>query len=180
MEYLLKQQPRVIAVDTKGDLNWKGYYLTSDPFSALNPDIKKVIVRIPEGEKVPNDFWTRAMRFLQSQGGGIIYIDEMPMITNPNWAPPGLKDVFRIGGGIGVGVYWSAQEATGVANTIIRQSEVLALFHNHGASDRDKIAGVAGDIAEVTKALDLQEFVVYESYGVYNEDVPVRRVLADA
>lgn len=174
MQHLLKQLTRVIVIDTKHGDAWPGYWLTNDPWAALNADAKKVVYRVPEGTKIPNEWWTRAMRFLHEQGGGVLYVDEMPMITGPNFAPQGLKDVFRIGGGLGVGVWWSAQEATGVSNTVIRQSEVLALFNNHGASDRDKLIGVAGDMGEVTKDLQLYEFVVYRSSGVYNaEDIPV-------
>lgn len=174
MQHLLKSQKRVIVVDTKHGDEWPGFFLTEDGFAALNPDAKRVVYRVPEATKVPDEWWLRAMRYLHAQGGGIIYIDEMPMITKPNFAPPGLLDVFRIGGGLGVGVWWSAQEATGVANTVIRQSEVLCLFNNHGASDRDKLIATCGDMGEVTKDLGLYEFVVYRSSGVYNADeIPV-------
>lgn len=173
---LLAQQSRVIVVDTKHGDEWPGYYLTTDPFAALNADARKVVYRVEEGTTIPNEWWTRAMRFLHEHGGGVIYVDEMPMITGPNFAPQGLKDVFRIGGGLGVGLWWSAQEATGVANVCIRQSEILILFNNHGASDRDKLIGTVGDMGEVTKDLELYEFVVYRSSGVYHSDeIPVMK-----
>lgn len=110
------------------------------------------------------------MRLLNRKGGGVIYIDEMPMITSPNFAPRGLKDVFRIGAELGVGVWWSAQEATGVSNTVIRQTDVLCLFNNHGASDRDKLINTVGDMGEVTARLNQYEFVVYKAAGVYDAD----------
>lgn len=174
MQSLLKQQKRVIVIDTKGADEWPGYFLTFDANAALNKDAQRVVYRVAEGETVPNDWWTRAMRFLHENGGGVIYVDEMPMITGPSFAPQGLKDVFRIGGGLGVGIWWSAQEATGVSNTVIRQSNVLCLFNNHGASDRDKLIATCGDMGEVTKDLELYEFVVYSADGVYRMDeIPV-------
>lgn len=179
MRELLKQQRRVIVVDTKHADEWPGYFLTTDPYAALNPDAKRVVYRVMEGQTIPNAWWTTAMRFLHKQGGGVIYVDEMPMITGPNFAPKGLKDVFRIGGGLGVGLWWSGQEATGVHNTIIRQSNVLTLFNNHGASDRDKLIATVGDMGEITRDLELHEFVVYYADGVYKaDDVPIYKVKA--
>jgi len=64
---------------------------------------------------------------------------------------------------LGVGLWWSAQSATEIYNTAIRQSDILILFLNVGASDRDKIIKTAGDIGEVTAHLNLYEFVVFES-----------------
>lgn len=170
MQHLLKQQPRVIVVDTKHDDPWKGYHLTMDSEAALSADVDRIVYRVPEGEKVPNEWWPRAMRVLHTKGGGVIYIDELPMITGPNFIPSGLADVFRIGNGLGVGVWWSAQESTGISNTALRQSRVLCLFNNHGASDRDKLIGTVGDMGEVTRDLDRFEFVVYRSDGAYRPD----------
>lgn len=178
MRELLKKQQRVIVVDTKHADEWPGYWLCDEAFAALNPNAKKIRYRVPEGVKIPNEWWTQAMRFLHAQGGGVIYVDEMPMITGPNFAPSGLKDVFRIGGGLGVGLWWSAQEATGVNNTVIRQSNALILFNNHGASDRDKLINTVGDMGEVTRDLDLHEFVVYYSDGVYRpEEIDVYKAV---
>lgn len=170
MERLCKQLRNVIVIDSKHRVNWAGYSLTFAPDAALQKSVNKIILRIPEGDSIPNEWWTRAMRFLHSKGGGVIYLDEAPMLMSANSAPSGLKDVFRIGRELGVGVWWSAQEATGVYNTIIRQSDAIIMFHNHGASDRDKLIGVVGDMGEITKSLEQYEFVVYRIHGVYNVD----------
>lgn len=172
MEQLLKPQPRVIVVDSKYRVKWPGYYLTSDPTAALLEN--KVIYR-PDDDGVPNSFWTDALDILHDKNGGIIYCDEMPEICSPTYAPKGLKTVFRLGREIGVGCWWAGQEATGVNNTIIRQSDVLCLFLNHGASDRDKLIQTTGDMGEVTANLGFYEFVVFQSYGsAYDSsDIPV-------
>jgi hypothetical protein len=161
MGKLLEPQPRVIVVDSKHRVNWPGFFLTDDPDAALLRD--KVIYR--HEDKVPNRFWEQAMDSLAERGGGIIYCDEMAELTTPNFAPPGLKTIFRLGGEIGVGCWWSAQESTGVMNTVIRQSDILLLFLNTGASDRDKLIQTAGDMGEVTSRLGLYEFVVFQAYG---------------
>lgn len=159
MESILSEQPRVIVVDSKGDVDWPGYHLTSDPAAALLEP--KVIYR-PTGN-IPNTFWEDAMDTLHRDGGGIIYIDELSEVCTPHSMPEGLKSLYRLGGGLGVGVYWSAQSATEIYNTAIRQASILILFLNIGASDRNKIIETAGDLGEVTAHLRLHEFVVYES-----------------
>lgn len=159
MQQLLEPQPRVIIVDSKHSVNWKGYHLTSNPAAALLE--KKVIFR-PEG-RIPDTFWEDVMDVLHEEGGGIIYIDELSEVCNANTMPAGLRSMFRMGRELGVGVWWAAQSATEITNTALRQSDVLILFLNLGASDRDKVIKIAGDIGEVTAHLALREFVVFES-----------------
>jgi hypothetical protein len=159
MERLLAPQPRVIVVDDKHRVNFAGYFLTSDPAAALLED--KVIYR-PNG-KVPPQFWEDAMHKLHKAGGGIVYVDELSEECSPSSMPEGMKSILRMGRELGVGFYWSAQSATEIYNTAIRQSDVLILFLNIGASDRDKIIKTAGDIGEVTAFLELYQFVIFES-----------------
>lgn len=156
---LLEDQPRVIVVDDKHMVNFPGYYMTKDPKAAL---LKPKVIYRPEG-KVPNSFWEDALTTLHDAGGGIIYIDELAEESSPNYMADGLKTLFRLGRELGVGVWYAAQSATEVFNTAIRQSDILVLFLNVGASDRDKIIKTAGDIGEVTAHLDLYDFVVFES-----------------
>jgi len=170
---LLENQPNVIVVDSKHRVSWPGYSLTSDPSAALLA--KRVIYRPDPETGVPDWFWIRAMDALHERGGGIIYCDEMPEIATPNRMPRGLRTVFRLGREIGVGVWWSGQEATGVNNTAIRQSDILLLFLNHGASDRDKLIQTCGDMGEAAGMLGFYEFMVFESSGkAYDpSDIPV-------
>lgn len=163
MERLLEAQPRVIVVDSKHRVKWPGYSLTGDPSAALLTG--RVIFRPDPETGVPDRWWVQAMDSLHARGGGIIYCDEMPEITTPNRMPRGLRTVFRLGREIGVGVWWSGQEATGVNNTVIRQSDILLLFLNHGASDRDKLIQTCGDMGEAAGMLGFYEFMVFESSG---------------
>lgn len=180
MGELLGQQPRVIVVDSKHRVDWKGFSLTYDWKAAANLATDRIIYR--HTGPIPEAFWGRAVQSLHNAGGGVLYLDEAPVITTPNSAPSGLKDGLRMGGELGVGVWWSGQEATGVNNTLIRQSDVLLLFHNNGASDRDKLIQTCGDMGEATYALQPWEFMVYQSGGKsYNpSDIPVYKVNADA
>lgn len=159
MKQLLDKQSRVIIVDSKHQVNWPGYHLTSSPSAALLE--KKVIFR-PEG-RITDAFWEDVMDVLHEDGGGILYIDELAEVCTANTMPAGLRSIFRMGRELGVGCYWAAQSATEITNTAIRQSDVLILFLNLGASDRDKLIKTCGDIGEVTAHLGLREFVVFES-----------------
>lgn len=161
MERVLAKFPRVIVIDSKHRVNWKGYAQTKNPVGALAED--KVIYR-HEGD-IPNSLWEDIFAAGQDEGGIVVYIDELGEVTTPNKMPSGLTTLFRLGGELGIGVYWSAQEATSIANTAIRQSDVLLLFLNIGASDRDKLNKITGDMSEVSAHLNMYEFVVFESGG---------------
>lgn len=175
MEQLLAEQPRVIVIDSKWRVKFKGFSLTHDARAALTED--KIIYR-HGAEGVPSWFWEAARDSLVERGGGIIYLDEASVIVSPNKIPDGLGEVFRLGGEQGVAVWWSAQESTSIHNTLLRQSDLLALFFNQGASDRDKLIRTCGDIGEVTAYLPLWQFVVFQGAGTsYRPDsIPVYQV----
>lgn len=176
MERLLRDQKNVLVIDSKHRVKWPNYYLTYDLKATLIE--RKTIYR--HGDTIPNAFWMRAVESLHERGGGVIYCDEIPVLTGPNRIPSGLADAFRMGAEIGVGVWWSAQESTGVNNTVLRQSEIVLLFLNQGASDRDKVIKTYGDIGEVTAYLAPRQFVVVENFGKSYDpaDIPIWRVAA--
>lgn len=174
MEWLVAPQPRVLVVDSKHRVNWSGYHLTDNPVAALLQD--HVIYRPPTG-RPPDDFWREAMLSLHDRGGGIIYIDELSIICTANTIPSGLADVIRLGRELGVGVWWSAQESVSIHNTPLRQCEQLIMFYNQGASDRDKLIRIVGDMGEVTGELKEYQFVVFVRGETYdNQDIPVYQV----
>jgi hypothetical protein len=175
-EKLLENQPRVVVVDPKGRVNWPGYHLTTNPSAALLEP--KTIFR-PKGA-IPNNFWVDCKEVLHENGGGIVYIDELAVITTPHTIPAGLRDLFNTGRELGVGVWFAAQAASEIPNTALRGSNVLVLFVNVGASDRDKIMKIAGDIGEITAHLDMREFVVVElANRAYDPDhIPVYTINA--
>lgn len=169
-EDLCKQQPRVIVIDSKGRVNWEGYHLTDNPVAALLKD--RVIYR-PAGGKPPESWWAEAVQSLHERGGGVIYIDEMAFLTDANRIDKGLADGFRLGGELGVGIWFAAQESTTVHNTTLRQAEMLILFYNQGASDRDKLARIVGDMAFCTAHLPKYEFIVFLRGETYDHDAVV-------
>lgn len=174
-ERLAEQQPRVLAIDSKHRMKWPGYHLTNNPVAALLED--HVIYR-PPGGVPPEDFWMSAVESLHGRGGGVLYIDEMPVIVTQNRIPSGLADAFRVGAELGVGVWFAAQETTTIHNTTLRQCEQLILFYNQGASDRDKVTKIVGDMGEVTGYLKKYQFVVFVRGETYdNQAVPVYQVI---
>jgi hypothetical protein len=159
MERLLADQPRVLVIDDKERVNWPGYHLTVNPSAALLEP--KTILR--PGSPLPNAFWEDALYAMHEAGGGIIYIDELAEETTPHNIPAGMQSIFRLGGELGVGLWFSCQSATEVHNSALRGCDILVLFLNIGSSDRDKIIKITGDIGEVTAFLELYQFVVFES-----------------
>jgi len=77
-----------------------------------------------------------------------------------------------VGAELGVGVWYSAQESTTIHNTVLRQAQQLVLFYNQGTSDREKMLGIVGDMAEVTAHLPNYDFIVFEQ-GVTKDGAPI-------
>lgn len=170
MEELVDGQAIALVIDSKHRVDWKGFYLTNNPVAALLQD--KVIYR-PDTGRPPDDFWREAMLSIHDRGGGVIYIDELSIICTANKIPSGLADVVRLGRELGVGVWWAAQESTAIHNTMMRQADQLVLFYNQGASDRDKLIRIVGDMAEATGQLKEYQFVVFIRGETYdNQAIP--------
>lgn len=168
---LVEDQPRVIVIDSKGRVKWRGFHLTDNPMAALLQD--RVIYR-PRGGRPPDAWFPYAMQTLHERGGGIIYVDELPVVCTADKIGDGLAETFRLGGELGVGVWGSAQESTTVHNTVLRQSEEIVMFYNQGASDRDKMMRIVGDMAAVTEYLKPYQFIVFERGETYGEaGVPI-------
>lgn len=158
VERLAAEQPRIKVVDSKHRVNWKGFYLTDDPIAALLED--RVIYRPPTGVP-PDDWWEAALESLTDRGGGVIYLDEAPVIMTQAKIPTGLAKIYRVGSELGVGVWASMQESTTIHNTVLRQAQQIICFYNQGTSDREKMMGIIGDMAEVTAHLPVHEFIVF-------------------
>lgn len=164
---LLRPQPRVIVVDSKHRVNWAGYHLTDNPTAAMLVD--KIIYR-PNGGKPPETWWRAALDSLHMKGGGIIYIDELSLVCTPNQIPQGLAECFRLGRELGVGIWWAAQESTAIHNTTMRQADQMIIFYNQGASDREKLIGVVGDMGEAAAHVKEYEFVIFVRGETYDSD----------
>jgi len=159
MRLLLADQPRVLIVDSKHRVNFPGYFLTESESAAL---IEPRTIFRPKGG-VKSSFWEDALVYMNEKGGGVIYIDELAEVSTPNKMDKSLQKILRLGRELGVGLWWSAQSATEIFNTAIRQTDVMICFLNIGASDRDKMTKTVGDLGEVTAHLELYDFVVFES-----------------
>lgn len=174
VEHLVEQQPRYIVVDSKHRVQWKGAHLTDNPIAALMTD--RVIYR-PDGGKPPQHWWAEAVQSLHERGGGVLVVDEMSFVTGPGVIDKGLADAFRLGGELGVGVWFCGQESTTIHNTTLRQAEMIVLFYNQGASDRDKLARIVGDMAYTTAHLQPFDFIVFVRGETYDHDaIPVYRI----
>lgn len=173
-ERLVKRQPRVLVIDSKHMVKWKGFHLTSSPHAAL---LESRVIYRPESGRPPNDFWMAAVRSLHDRGGGILLIDEGSYITSASQIPQGLADAIRLGGELGVGVWILAQESTTIHNTTLRQSDVIIMFYNQGQSDREKLAHVVGDMGHTLVHLDKYEWTIFVRGETYDHDqIPVYRV----
>lgn len=175
VQKLIAPQPRVIVVDSKGMIDWPGYHLTDNPVAALMED--KVIYRPPSGAP-PKDWWMEAVHRLHERGGGVIYVDEGSYVTGSNTIDKGLADAIRLGRQLGIGIWFAAQESVSVHNTTFRQAEVVIMFYNQGASDREKLAKAVGDMAYTTAHLREYQWVVFVRGQTYDHDsIPVYQVV---
>lgn len=155
----------VVIIDTKRSIQLTGYTRTSDWRKAAKPKIMggKVIYR-PEASKPPDDFyrllWARYSKPRRS-ANLTLYIDEAAHITGPGSIPDSLELILQAGREVGFGVWWAGQQSVTVNNTLLSQSEKLAVFRLPVESDRKKVANIVGKSAMLVNRLPQYHFFAY-------------------
>lgn len=140
------EERNVIVVDTKHNVKIPGYITTSDERKAIKGP--KVIYR-PTTTKPAPSFWAGIWDTYGSprKPNVTVFIDEAGHVTSPNKIDDKLELLVQAGKQNGVGIWWAAQQSTGVHNTLLSQSQRLLVFRVLVESDRKKIANVWGRAA---------------------------------
>lgn len=162
---LVSQLESVIIIDTKREIRIPNFLVTNNPKLALNAN--RIIYRpgANVSEKALDEFLGKVWRKYgsKSKRNMVLYIDEAAHVTSAAKIGPNLKLLLQAGRSVGIGVWWAGQQAVSIHNTLISQSEKIFIFKLPVESDRQKLAGVIGGVADLAGSLENYEFI---SYGI--------------
>lgn len=146
-EKILSAKQYVIVIDTKGELRWSGFQITSDAEKAFNDT--HTILR-PNGDlrKVEHVF-RRALK----EGGWHVYVDELYMIGigSVQRFPPSFIEALTRGRSKKVTVYMGTQRPRFVPVFVFTEPRHIFVFNLSSRYDRVHVAKSVGDERLATK-----------------------------
>jgi hypothetical protein len=175
---ILERSDREFIFDTAGDHLW-----TPDRFDQLDEAFSYVVAHgaepgsfrgsyIPESdedEDLVKDL-SEISKAVWEVGNMTFVVEELPMMSQPNWAPAKFNKIVRLGRHRSINVVYTGQRAAELPRRVTGATDVFVLFQTSEPPDLDQIALRCGkDTAELVKNLGEHEFVVF--------DVPSRSLL---
>lgn len=156
----INQLENIICIDTKKSLVLPGFQRTNNDRTALNGG--KIVYR-PKRGNLPDNFFERVRRRYEGnrKRNVVVYIDEAGHITKPNSIDPMLRYLIQAGREGGIGIWWAAQRPAGIHNVLLSESERLLVFRLPVKSDRQKVAGIWGEGAELAGGLEPTECLAF-------------------
>ncbi len=137
MRYILRDEPRLIVIDTKDETgagsgwglsdNWKQGFSKLERGDPARIRLPQVRVR---GEY---DQWWEMIYKLRNVK---VYIDELPSVGPPTGSP-GLLALYQRGRGRGISVLASAQRPLWIPRSVVSETTWIFLFYLQMADDRD-------------------------------------------
>ena len=97
------------------------------------------------------------------EGRLLLVIEEVAMISKPNWLPPSLDKIVRLGRHRGVSVAWTTQRLSEVARRLTSTTDAFLLFFHHEPRDVEAIqqrCGIA--VADTVSQLGRHNFVSWD------------------
>ena len=97
------------------------------------------------------------------RGWLICGIEEAPMISQPNWLPPGFDKLCRLGRHRAISIVWTAQRMSEVARRLTSATDRFVLFRHTEPADIDAIGKRCGiEIADKVSRLGRHEIVEWD------------------
>lgn len=142
---------RTVVLDPKGLWDFPGYLpvVEYDP----RPETRYQVFRPLEGARPTRDrLYTDWELFLQQVWRDpqptLVYVDELTMVTTPQYASPILFKFARQGRAFGKGLWTGTQRPSGIPGSFLTEAEHWFVFDLRHGDDRKKVAGFLGDAAE--------------------------------
>jgi hypothetical protein len=168
---ILQHGEREFIFDTAGDHTWvpdrfteidQAYQYIFDQASSPAPFIGSFVPEGDDDETLQRDFSEISTAIWES--GNVTYVvEELPMLSNPQWAPPRFNRILRLGRHRAINIAYTGQRASEVPRRATGATDVFVLFHTSEPTDLDRIAERCGpETAAIVRKLAEHEFVVYD------------------
>lgn len=127
-------------------------------------------------EDTSDDTFEALCQLAYREGRLLLVVEEVAMISKPNWLPASFDKVVRLGRHRGVSVAWTTQRLSEVARRLTSTTDAFLLFFHHEPRDVEAIqqrCGVA--VADVVSGLGKHNFVSWDvATGRINKDSVAR------
>lgn len=168
---ILKRCDREFIFDTAGDHTW-----VPDRFNSLDeawvyifdcsadprPFIGSYTPESDDEDSLQTDF-AEICRAVWESGNLTFVVEELPMLSSPQWAPPRFDRIVRLGRHRAINVLYTGQRASECPRRVTAATDVFVLFHTSEPADLDRIAERCGpETADLVSKLGDHEFLVYD------------------
>ncbi len=97
------------------------------------------------------------------RGNLVVGVEEVPMISEPNWLPDGFDRLVRLGRHRGIDLVWTAQRMSEVARRLTSATDRFLLFRHTEPRDIDAIQARCGiDVADRVARLGQHEMLEWD------------------
>jgi len=141
--------PNVVALDTKGTLNWdeikKEDLVIVKHLRELSFVTKQKIIYRPVWEEMTPEYYDKFFKWCYKRRNCIVWVDEaMSVSPNPYRIPEYYKAILTRGRELNVAVWSLSQRPSGIANVIMSESTHFFIFDLNMPADRLKLAEITG------------------------------------
>ncbi len=94
----------------------------------------------------------------------VVGVEEVPMISQPNWLPDGFDRLVRLGRHRGIDLVWTAQRMSEVARRLTAATDIFILYAHREPRDVSAIAERCGvEVADRVSRLGQHEKLVWNA-----------------
>lgn len=168
---ILQHSSRLFLFDTMGEHSWvpdqmnsldQAWIYIADHGGDPAPFQGSYVAEDADDESLDTDFAEVCTAVWQS-GNMTLAVEELPMLSQPNYVPPAFNRLIRLGRHRAVNILYTGQRLSECPRRVTAATDIFVLFHTSEPSDLDRIAERAGsETAEAVANLGEHEFVVYD------------------
>ena len=152
-EKVLSIYPYSVVLDTKHDLNWKGYTVFDSLKDLIQNPAERNLYRPERGFERDSSYelQTELFEWIWARKNTAVYIDEATQISTSTRICPSLFDLITRGRSRGISVLSGSQRPSGLKQEFLSESENIYCFQLRLPADKEKVlrfGGIDADLIE--------------------------------
>jgi hypothetical protein len=165
---ILQRQGRVFVADQMFEHTWVPQHNTFDTFDEVDEFFKWARKqRYCCGSFIPQDDLKteteELCEIVYRHGNVVLGIEEVASLCGPNWLPPALSKIARLGRHQRLSVVYTTQRAGDISRALTAATDIFVLFHCAEPRDLAAIADRCGrGVAERVSNLALHDSVIFD------------------
>jgi hypothetical protein len=168
---ILERGNRESIYDTAGDHLWvpsqfvnidEAHTFIVDAGLKPEPFICSYIPETEQDEELIQDFQIFCSAVWEA-GNQTIVVEELPMLSQPQWVPPQFNKIIRLGRHRAINIVYTGQRASEIPRRATGATDIFILFHTAEPNDLDRISERCGvEVANSVRNLGEHEFIVFD------------------